>query len=81
MTTAIIYIQFIVFFEGIAYIVLFKKLHDQDQKVENRSLGLTKETLNRRKRKNVIRLVGEIVSFIIESSCTIIMAIAYNSSN
>ena len=81
MNTAIGYIQLIVFFEGIAYIILFKKLREHNQKAENRNLGLSKETLNKRNRKNVISLVGEFVSFIIECSCTIIMEIAYNSSN
>ena len=76
MTTAIIYIQLIVFLEGIAYVILFKKLHDYNQTAENRNLGLSKETLNRRNRKNIISFVGEFVSFIIESSCSLIMAIA-----
>ena len=81
MTTAIIYIQLIVFLEGIAYVILFKKLHDYNQNAEHRNLGLSKETLNRRNRKNIISFVGEFVSFIIESSCSIIMAVAYNSTN
>ena len=81
VTTAIIYIQLIVFLEGIAYVILFKKLRDYNQKAKDRNLGLSKETLNRRNRKNVISFVGEFVSFIIESSCTIIAAIAYNSTN
>ena len=81
MKTAIIYTQLFVFFEGIAYVILFKKLRDYNQKAENRNLGLSKKTLNRRNRKNVISFVGEFVSFIIESSCTITVAVAYNSTN
>ena len=72
MTTAIIYIQLIVLLEGIAYVILFKKLHEYNQKAEHRNLGLSKETLNKRNRKNVISFAGEFVSFIIESSCSII---------
>jgi hypothetical protein len=81
MKTAIIYTQLFVLFEGIAYVILFKKLRDYNQKAENRNLGLSKKTLNRRNRKNVISFVGEFVSFIIESSCTITVAVAYNSTN
>ena len=81
--TGLFYTQLIVLFEVIAYIILFKHLRDYNQKAAIKNLGLPKETLNRRKRKNVISFVGEFISFIIESSLQMILhlAIVYSFGN
>ena len=82
-TTAIIYCMIIILFELIAYIILFKQLHDYNQELENKNLGLSKESLSKRKRKNIFSFVGEFVSFIIETIFGIVMqlALANNSAN
>ena len=65
-TTAIIYCMIIILFELIAYIILFKQLHTYNQELESKKLGLSKESLSRRKRRNITSFVGEFVSFILE---------------
>ena len=82
-TTAIIYCMIIIFFELIAYTILFKQLHTYNQELESKKLGLSKESLSRRKRRNIISFVGEFVSFIIETIFGIVMqlALANNSAN
>ena len=81
--TGLFYTQVIVFFEVMAYIILFKHLRDYNQRASIKNLGLPKKTLNRRKRKNVISFVGEFISFIIESSLQMILhlAIVYSFGN
>ena len=70
-TTAIIYCMIIILFELIAYIILFKQLHTYNQELESKKLGLSKESLCRRRRRNIISFVGEFVSFILEIICMI----------
>ena len=74
--TVVIYSMLIVLFELIAYIILFKQFHVYNQELENKNLGLSKESLIRRKRKNIISFVGEFVSFIIETTFVIVMPLA-----
>ena len=71
-TTAIIYCMIIIFFELIAYIILFKQLHTYNQELESKKLGLSKESF-----------VGEFVSFILEIIfCTFVqLVVVYNSAN
>ena len=82
-TTAIIYCMIIIFFELIAYIILFKQLHTYNQELESKKLGLSKESLCRRRRRNIISFVGEFVSFILEFIfCTFVqLVVVYNSAN
>ena len=82
-TTAIIYCMIIVFFELMAYIILFKQLHTYNQELESKKLGLSKENLVKRKRRNIISFVGEFVSFIIEIIFAIVlqMVLVFNSAN
>jgi hypothetical protein len=74
--TGLFYTQLIILFKVIAYIILFKHLRDYNQRAAIKDLGLPKETLNRRKRKNVISFVGEFISFIVESSLQMILHVA-----
>ena len=76
LTVVVIYSMLIVLFELIAYIILFKQFHAYNQELENKNLGLSKESLIRRKRKNIVRFVGEFVSFIIETTFVIVMPLA-----
>ena len=81
--TGIIYCMLIVFFELVAYIILFKQLYTYNQELESKKLGLSKDILSKRKRKNIISFVGEFVSFIIEIVFGIVlqMALVFNSAN
>ena len=81
--TGIIYCMLIIFFELVAYIILFKQLHTYNQELESKKLGLSKDILSKRKRKNIISFVGEFVSFIIEIVFGIVlqMALVFNSAN
>ena len=82
-TTAIIYCMIIILFELIAYIILFKQMHTYNQELESKKLGLSKESLYRRRRRNIISFVGEFVSFLIEIIfCTFVqLVVVYNSAN
>ena len=81
--TGLFYTQVIVFFKVIAYIILFKHLRDYNKKAETKNLGIPKETLDIRKRKNVICFVGEFIGFIVESSLLMILQLlmAYSFGN
>ena len=82
-TTAIIYLMIIIFFELTAYIILFKQLHTYNQELECKKLGLSKESLFRRRRRNIISFFGEFVSFILEIIFCIFvqLVVVYNSAN
>ena len=82
-TTATIYCMLFIFFELIAYIILFKQSHTYNQELENKKLGLSKESLSKRKRGNIISFVGEFVSFILEIIfCTFVqLVLVYNTAN
>ena len=82
-TTAIIYCMVIMFLELIVYTILFKQLHTYNQELESKKLGLTKESLNRRKRRNIISFVGEFISFLLEIIYAMIvqLVLVYNSGN
>ena len=81
--TVILYCMLIVFVELVAYIILFKRLHTYNQEVESKKLGLSKDSLSKRKRKNIISFVGEFVSFIFEIIFGIVMqlVLVFNSAN
>ena len=57
------------------YIVIFWTLYNANQTPK---LGLTKDTINKRNRKNVITLSGQVISFFIETLCAIIMSSLYS---
>ena len=78
--TGLIYCEVLIVMELIIYAILFKHLHDHNLKAEKSNLGLSKEILNQRKRKNVISFVGEFISFVIECSVPILiqLMVAYN---
>ena len=82
-TTAIIYCMIIIFFELIAYTILFKQLYTYNQELESKKLGLSKESLSRRKRRNIISFVGEFISFLIEIMFAMFvqLVVVYNSGN
>ena len=80
--TVIIYCMLIVFVELVAYIILFKRLHTYNQQLESKKLGLSKDSLSKRKRKNIISFVGEFVTFIIEMIFGIVLQmVLVNSAN
>ena len=80
--TGIFYLQVIVTFEVIIYIILFKHLHAYNKDMKKRKLGLSTETLNKRKRRNVITFLGEFAAFMVESVFAILMlVILYHESN
>ena len=81
--TVILYCMLIVFVELVAYIILFKQLHTYNQELESKKLGLSKNILSKRKRKNIISFVGEFVTFIIEMVFGIVFQIVlvFNSAN
>ena len=81
--TVILYCMLIAVFEMVAYIILFKQLHTYNQKLESKKLGLSKDSLSKRKRKNIISFVGEFVSFIIEMFFGIVMqlVLVFNTAN
>ena len=66
-STGIFYCQVIITFEVITYIVLFHHLYIHNRNMENRQLGLSKETMKTRRRQNVVTFFGEFASFVIES--------------
>ena len=81
--TVILYCMLIVFVELVVYIILFKRLHTYNQGLESKKLGLSKDSLSKRKRKNIISFVGEFVTFIIEMIFGIVlqMVLVFNSAN
>ena len=81
--TVVIYCMLIVFFEMVAYMILFKQLHTYNQELKSKKLGLSKDSLSKRKRKNIISFVGEFVSFIFEIIFGIVMqlVLVFNSAN
>ena len=81
--TVILYCMLIVFVELVAYIILFKQLHTYNQELESKNLGLSKVSLSKRKRKNIISFVGEFATFIIEMIFGIVlqMVLVFNSAN
>ena len=81
--TGIFCLQVIVTFEVIIYVILFIHLHAYNQDTKKRKLGLSTETLNKRKRRNVITFLGEFAAFMIESVFGILMqlVILYHESN
>ena len=81
--TGIFYLQIIITFEVIIYIILYKHLHAYNQDVKKRKLGLSTETLNKRKIRNVITFLEEFAAFTVESVFVILMqlVILYHESN
>ena len=79
----VMYCMLIVFFEMVAYVILFKQLHTYNQELESKNLGLSKVSLSKRKRKNIISFVGEFATFIIEMIFGIVlqMVLVFNSAN
>ena len=71
--TGLFYCQIFVISEIIAYAMLFKHLHDYNLEAEHRNLGISKEILKQRKRKNVVSFSGEFLFFTIEIAATTIL--------
>ena len=82
-STGIFYCQVIILLEVITYIILFQHLYIHNRKMENRPLGLSKETMKRRRRQNVVTFFGEFASFVIESIFGMILQlmIVYHDKN
>ena len=71
--TGIFCLQVIVTFEVIIYVILFIHLHAYNQELTKQKLGLPIETINKRKRRNVISFLGEFATFVVETVFGIFM--------
>ena len=82
---SIFYLQILIVLELAAYIILFWHLHkyNQNLKTDGSTLRISHDTLNRRKRRNIVTFVGQFASFIIEIIVTIILQllVVFNGNN
>ena len=83
MNTLILYVQVFTALELIAYIILFRDFYIHNEKMKkNNGLGISKEILNETKRKNVINVVGQFLTFVIEIvAATISQLVVVNSGS
>ena len=82
--STIIICQFFIIAEIIAYFILFHDFYTHNESLKiKKPLLISINTLNKRKRRNVVTLFGQFISFLIESTCAIIIHISemYLSSN
>ena len=82
---AIAYLQVLIIFELVAYLILFwhiKRYNENLQRGGN-LLNISEKTLDQRKRKNVITFVGQFACFIVEIMVSVILQIltVYHGSN
>ena len=74
--TTMVYCQLFIILELVIYIILFVHIYCHNEKLMNgNQLGLSKDTLKKRKTKNVITLFGQFLSFVIETIATIILSV------
>ena len=84
---SIAYLQILIIFELIAYLILFWHMKHYNEKLEKRNgkniLNISEEMFCQRKRKNVITFVGQFACFIVEIVVSVIVQIltVYHGSN
>ena len=72
----IVYCQAFIIFELVIYIIIFIDLYQHNEKMMNgNQLGLSKDTLKKRKRQNVITLFGQCLSFFIEIIAAVVVSV------
>ena len=73
----IVLVQIFIVGEFMIYLLLFKDQYEHNKELENgKSLGLSKDNLQKRHRKNVITLFGQFTTFIIEFVISVIYHVA-----
>ena len=82
---AIAYLQVLIIFELVAYLILFwhMKRYNENLQRGGNLLNISEKVLDQRKRKNVITFVGQFACFIVEIMVSVILQIltVYHGSN
>ena len=82
---AIAYLQVLIIFELVAYLILFwhMKRYNENLQRGGNLLNISEKALDQRKRKNVITFVGQFACFIVEIMVSVILQIltVYHGSN
>ena len=77
LAIGIVFVQIFIVVELIIYLILFKDQHEHNKELQNgKSLGLSKDNLQKRHRKNVISLFGQFATFVIEFVSSVIYHVA-----
>ena len=85
---SIAYLQVLIIFELVAYLILFWHMKHYNEKLQEDGksgniLNISEKVLHQRKRKNVITFVGQFACFIVEIVVSVIVQIltVYHGSN
>ena len=77
LAIGIVLVQIFIVGELIIYLILFKDQYEYNKELQNgKSLGLSKDNLQKRHRKNVISLFGQFATFVIEFVTSVIYHVA-----
>ena len=77
LAIGIVLVQIFIVGELIIYLILFKDQYEHNKELQNgKSLGLSKDNLQKRHRKNVITLFGQFATFVIEFVISVIYHVA-----